>query len=257
MAGVAAGLALSGKKVYTYSIVNFGVTRCLEQIRNDICYHGADVTVVVVGGGVPYGTQGYTHFGVEDVAFMRALPGMDVMLPADRRELEGCLRSRQGKRGPAYLRLARGGEADIHPGPVDAEGLIELLPPQAVTVVASGTILGEARKAVLALQARGMEVGLCSLPRLSTMAEHGLLALGRRCRTVVTVEEHLARGGSGGFVAECLAAVEGRPRVLRLGLEHGQLKKIGGQDYLRKRNGIDAASLEATLEGLLAGVGGV
>jgi hypothetical protein len=83
LTGVAAGLALSGKIVFTYSIANFPTLRCLEQIRNDVCYHRANVKVVAVGGGLAYGSQGYTHFGVEDLAVMRALPYMTVVAPGD------------------------------------------------------------------------------------------------------------------------------------------------------------------------------
>ncbi len=83
MAGVAAGLALSGKIVFTYSIANFPVMRCLEQLRNDVCYHNLNVKTVAVGGGLAYGTHGYTHHGVEDIAVMRALPNMVVMAPGD------------------------------------------------------------------------------------------------------------------------------------------------------------------------------
>src|SRR5512141_1638979 len=76
MTGMAAGMALSGKIVFTYSIANFPVVRCLEQIRNDVCYHNANVKIVSVGGGMAYGSLGMTHHATEDIAFMRPLPNM-------------------------------------------------------------------------------------------------------------------------------------------------------------------------------------
>ena len=83
MTGLAAGLAMSGKLVVTYSIANFAVVRCLEQLRNDVCYHNAPVIAVSVGSGMAYGAQGYTHHGIEDMAFTRILPNMAVVSPGD------------------------------------------------------------------------------------------------------------------------------------------------------------------------------
>jgi transketolase len=104
MMGVAAGLAMTGYTVFAYSIGNFPTMRCLEQIRNDVCYHNADVKVVAVGSGFAYGGQGYTHHAVEDVAVMAALPRMEVFSPADPAEVVAVTRliARSGQ--PSYLR---------------------------------------------------------------------------------------------------------------------------------------------------------
>jgi transketolase len=83
MTGIAAGLAISGKIVFTYSIANFPILRCLEQVRNDVCYHNANVKIVAVGGGLTYGTLGVTHQATEDLAIMRTLPNMTVIAPGD------------------------------------------------------------------------------------------------------------------------------------------------------------------------------
>ncbi len=87
MAGIAAGIALSGKTVFIYSIGNFPTLRCLEQLRNDVCYHGADVKVVAVGAGYAYGSQGYTHHALEDAGIMSMLPGIEVLVPCDPMEV--------------------------------------------------------------------------------------------------------------------------------------------------------------------------
>jgi len=107
MTGLAAGMALSGKTVFTYSIANFPVVRCLEQIRNDVCYHNASVKIVAVGGGFAYGALGYSHHAVEDIAFMRALPAMTVVAPIDPVEAELATRAVATLPGPCYLRLGR------------------------------------------------------------------------------------------------------------------------------------------------------
>src|SRR5712691_10038528 len=114
MTGIAAGLALSGKTVFTYSIANFPTLRCLEQIRNDVCYHNANVKVVAVGGGFAYGALGMTHHATEDLAIMRALPGMVVVAPGDPLETELATRAIVSHSGPCYLRLGRAGEPKVH-----------------------------------------------------------------------------------------------------------------------------------------------
>ena len=116
MIGVATGLALSGAKVFAYSIANFPTLRCLEQIRNDVCYHRAHVVVVAVGAGFAYGSQGYTHHAIEDLAVMRALPGMRVGVPGNRHETKALVTHFAREPGPAYLRLGRDGEPAFHAG---------------------------------------------------------------------------------------------------------------------------------------------
>jgi len=119
LAGVGAGLALSGHTVFTYSIANFPILRCLEQIRNDICYHGADVKIVSVGGGMAYGALGPSHFATEDLGIMRMLPGLVVVAPGDPVEVERLLPQIIAHEGPVYLRLGRAGEARVTPEGAD------------------------------------------------------------------------------------------------------------------------------------------
>ncbi|TMB73087.1 MAG: hypothetical protein E6J46_15620, partial [Chloroflexi bacterium] len=107
MIGLAAGMALSGKIVFTYSIGNFGTLRCLEQIRNDVCYHRANVKVVAVGGGLAYGNLGVTHHASEDVAIMRALPNMTVVAPGDPVEARLATRAVVAHDGRHAHRLGR------------------------------------------------------------------------------------------------------------------------------------------------------
>ncbi len=110
MTGIAAGMALSGKIVFTYSIANFPTLRCLEHIRNDVCYHDADVKVVSVGGGFAYGSMGATHHATEDLGVMRLLPNMIVVAPGDPVEARAATRAVVAQSGPCYLRLGKAGE---------------------------------------------------------------------------------------------------------------------------------------------------
>ena len=114
MTSVAAGMALTGKNVFTYSIGNFPTLRCIEQVRNDCAYHHANVKIVCIGGGFVYGSLGMSHQATEDIAILRALPDVVVLAPADLIEAEECTKALAKENGTAYLRLGRGGEKRIH-----------------------------------------------------------------------------------------------------------------------------------------------
>ncbi len=118
MTGMAAGMAMSGKIVFTYSIANFPVLRPLEQIRNDVCYHNANVKIVSVGGGLGYGSLGPSHHATEDLAIMRVLPNMIVLAPNDPIETRLAVKAVADHKGPCYLRLGRAGEPIVHSGDV-------------------------------------------------------------------------------------------------------------------------------------------
>ena len=116
MTGMAVGLALSGKIVFTYSIANFPTLRCLEHIRNDVCYHHADVKIVAIGGGFAYGAMGASHHATEELGIMRMLPGITVMAPGDPVEAAHATRAVVEQSGPCYLRLGKAGEPIVHKG---------------------------------------------------------------------------------------------------------------------------------------------
>ncbi len=113
MATMAAVLALEGKKVYLYSIANFSTLRCIEQIRNDICYHNANVKVVSIGVGFAYGALGMIHHTTEDIVLMRSLPQMDVYVPCDPLEAVEVAKVVYGLETPCYIRLNKGGTCVI------------------------------------------------------------------------------------------------------------------------------------------------
>lgn len=115
MMGLCAGLASEGFHVFVYSIANFPIFRCAEQIRNDVDYHKLPVTVVAVGGGLAYGNLGYSHHAVQDYALMRAMPNMLIAAPGDPMEVRACMRYLIKHPQPSYLRLGKAGEPCIHP----------------------------------------------------------------------------------------------------------------------------------------------
>src|SRR5439155_2500612 len=173
MTGIAAGLALSGRVVFTYSIGNFSTLRCLEQIRNDICYHEADVKIVAVGGGFAYGALGMSHHATENLAIMRALPGMVVVAPGDPFEVEQATRAVVAQSGPCYLRLGRAGEPRIHgPNVVFKLGRgIRVREGRALTIISTGGLLETALQVAQRLSIGGVEARVVSMHTLRPLDE--------------------------------------------------------------------------------------
>lgn len=241
MAGIAAGIAHSGNVVFIYSIANFPTFRCLEQIRNDICSPGLDVRVVSVGGGLCYGTAGYTHHGVEDIAIMRALPGMAVVAPGDPAETALATRALTTRKGPAYLRLGKAGEPRVHEGEPDfAIGrAIVLRPGSDVTLVATGSSLRPALDAALELEREdGLSVRVISMHTIKPLDVETLLVAARETRCIVSIEEHSQIGGLGSAIADALSCrPERETRLGRIALPDQSLDEVGSQAYLLARLG--------------------
>ena len=239
MASMAAGLALSGNKVFIYSIGNFPVMRCLEQLRNDVCYHYADVTVVAVGGGFAYGQLGMSHHATEDLAIVRSLPGMKVFVPSDPFDAMMVARKVCQEGGPAYVRLAKRGEPILHSemNDLDVFRIEELKGGDDVAVVATGPILSEALHAADMLTAEGIRIGVFNCMSLKPFDVDGFMDLTRRYSVVVSVEEHTIIGGLGGCLAECLAEIppsKPKPILHRIGLRDEYSCAVGSNSYLRR-----------------------
>jgi transketolase len=241
MAGLAAGIALGGGRVFTYSIANFPTLRCLEQIRNDICYHHADVTVVAVGGGLAYGALGMSHHATEDLAIMRALPGMAVAAPGDPAEVDAVLADLLAAGGPAYLRLGKTGERTLHPAGVSAPRGASLSLRDVgsdVLLCSTGAILDEVCAAAGPLNA-----DVRSFPWLDPFDAAAIREAAAAYRLIVTVEEHSIVGGLGSAVAEVLAEAASGTPLLRIALPAASSSVVGDQQYLRTAFELDADSI--------------
>jgi transketolase len=248
MTGLAVGLALEGKIVFTYSIANFPTLRCLEQIRNDACYHQANVKIVAIGGGFAYGPLGISHHATEDLAIMRALPQMTVVAPADPAEVRAATEAIYQTPGTCYLRLGRGGEAVVHSGKPDFRigRAIRVLDGTEIVYLTTGAILKNTLDACRALQARGKRPALYSVHTLKPLDLELVETLARRFRVIITVEEHSVVGGLGGAVAESLSQMEQPRAQLKLvGLRNGFSSIVGDQAYLREAYGLSVQDIES------------
>jgi transketolase len=254
MTGVAVGLALSGRIVFTYSIGNFPTLRCLEQIRNDVCYHAANVKIVTVGGGLAYGSLGASHHATEDVAMLRALPNMTVVAPGDPVEARLATLAIGRMPGPCYLRLGRAGESVVHGEPVSFEigKAITIGAGSDVAVVVSGSMLDTAVRVARRLANDGVRVRVLSMHTIKPLDAEAVLQAARETRAIVSLEEHSVIGGLGSAVAEVLAEA-GLPtlRFKRLGLAPRFVTCAGGQQYLRETLGLSEQAIHASIQKLL------
>lgn len=249
MTGVAAGMALEGKKVFTYSIGNFPTLRCLEQIRNDCAYHNANVNVICVGGGYVYGSLGMSHHATEDIAILRALPDVTVICPGDPIEAALAVKKIAQTDGTCYLRLGRGGEQNVNIvikefeiGKAyklrDAKDLNKK-----VAVFSTGAILEETAKACDMLEEQGIGVEQYSFPTVKPIDRAVIEDCADRFDNIFTVEEHNIVGGFGGAVAEVLAECGGKAKLHRIGIDDFYCIEVGSQAYLREQVGINAEGI--------------
>ncbi len=248
LTGVATGLALEGRIVFTYSIANFPTLRCLEQIRNDAAYHGANVKVVAIGGGFSYGQLGMSHHATEDLAILRAIPEMTVLSPGCLWEAEEATSAITRVQGTCYLRLDKSDAGRTNrPGERFELGLIRTVRSgDDVTLVATGGILGEALKAADWLAAEGTRARVLSVSTIKPFDQDTILRAARETGGLVTVEEHMIDGGLGSLVAEtCLDAGTAPRGFARVGIRGGFASVVGSQTYLRTRYGLDATAIAA------------
>lgn len=251
MTGVACGIAMEGNIAITYSIANFPTLRCLEQIRNDVCYHNANVKIVIIGGGVSYGPLGISHHSTEDIAIMRSLPNMVVVAPCDLQEAEGATLAMLEYDGPVYYRCGYVGEKPIHQGPIDFKlgKALQVEDGRDCTVIFTGPIGLEAKKAVDAVRAKGINCRLISMHTIKPIDREAIVAAAKETGRIITVEEHNLSGGLGSAVAEVLAD-EGclGTKVKRMALPDVFVHEVGSQQYLRELYGLGVEDIVREIE---------
>lgn len=225
MMSMAAGMASEGYHVFVYSIANFPTFRCAEQIRNDVDYHNLPVTIVATGGGLAYGSLGYSHHAVQDYALMRTMPNMLIAAPCDANETRACMRYLTEAPQPSYLRLGRGGEPEIHKDmPVIYPGKwvrVDKTDADEYTVVTTGTAASRVYKHAkhYTLPLWGMKYK--SMQRDQSGPYH-----------FYSMEDHLEDGGFGSWLQEagCHMSIEA--------LHHDVCGMVGTTEELLKAGGL-------------------
>ena len=253
MTGVACGVALAGNIAITYSIANFPTLRCLEQVRNDVCYHNANVKIVIIGGGMAYGPLGVSHHSTEDLAIMRALPNLKVIAPCDIYEARSAVHAMLAYDGPVYYRCGYKGEKNLHTGPVNFEigKALKLREGKDAAIIFTGTIGINALHAADELEKQGYSIKLISMHTIKPIDVAAVLdAAETGC--VVTLEEHNICGGMGGAVAEALMDNGAcNIRFWRMALPDVNVCKIGSEEWLRDQYGLGMKDIVDTVKGLV------
>lgn len=247
MAGVAAGLAMTGYNVYIYSIGNFPTLRCFEQIRNDIAYHKANVKVVAVGAGYAYGSLGATHQATEEIGAMRTLPNMVVCTPSDPIEARVVAALSSSYEGPMYIRLGKAGEKIVHEEDSLSLNIGDIVPihkqdGNKTAVLACGNILASARYQI---EEEQLPYDLYSVPFVKPLKNEQLRAIvANYSEGLITIEEHQRSCGMGSAIVEQLndlfaaGEIANYPKVRRVAIPDEFAGVVGNQGYLRNVEGL-------------------
>ncbi len=233
MMGVAAGIALTGKKVYVYSLSNFPWMRCLEQVRNDVCYPNADVKIIAVGGGFSYGELGMSHHSTEDIAMLRCLPNMHIFTPADVSDAIRVLHESYNISGPCYIRLGRGHEQDL-PGDRSQElSSVQVIKEgKDLAIISYGPVIWESIKAAKTLAEDGIDAEIVNITQIKPLPSE-LNTILSRFDNIITVEEHTTIGGIGSIIAELVSSTHSICNIIKLGLNDCFTSIVGTPEYLR------------------------
>lgn len=246
MTGLAAGMALSGKIVFTYSIGNFPTLRCLEQIRNDCAYHHANVKIVCIGGGFSYGSLGMSHQATEDLAILRALPDVAVFAPGDLVEAEEITKAIVDYPGTCYLRLGRGGEKKIH-DKIDNFQIgkaIRIRDGKDIAIFSTGAIFDEVIEAYNQLIEKGINPIVYTFPTIKPLDKETIRKCAKKCKCIFTIEEHNIVGGFGSAISEAISEIDGKKATVHMiGLNDEYSIKVGNQKHLRKEYKLDWKSI--------------
>jgi transketolase len=241
MIGVASGLALEGKVVFVYSIGNFPTLRCLEQIRNDACYHKLNINIMCMGAGFSYGALGMSHHATEDIAIMRALPEMTVISPSTEEEAYFATINMAKYKGVCYLRLDKSKvknsqglvtDFEIGKGSILKDGTD-------YTIIACGGITEEALSAAHILDQKGIGCKVISMHTIKPIDKSLIKKCAEDTKGVITLEEGNITGGLGSAVLEIFSELNVFPKkIKRLGIHDNYISIVGSQEYLRDAVGI-------------------
>ncbi len=252
MMGVAAGLAVAGKTAFTGSFAVFGTGRAYDQIRNTVCYADLNVKITPTHAGITVGPDGGSHQMIEDLALMRVLPGMRVLVPADYHSAKAAIRVAAETPGPFYVRLGRATLPEVYPAEVELEvgGANVLRHGTDVTIIACGVMVAQALAAADRLKASEISAEVIDAYSIKPLDEDTILGSARKTGAVVTCEEHSIIGGLGSAVAELLG--EHAPhRIVRIGVRD-VFGTSGEPDELMAHYGLTAADIAGAAESIVS-----
>ena len=244
MTSIAAGMALEGRKVFTYSIGNFPTLRCLEQIRNDICYHDLDVTIVTVGGGFSYGQLGMSHHATEDISILRAIPNLNVIVPSTLCEVRNTVKYITSASHSNYLRLDKS-YVESYDNLDYSFGKASMIQDgEDMTIITAGGILEEVLIANEMLKKENINCRILSMHTVKPIDKESILNACIETRGIVTVEENNILGGLGGAVAEVCQSAQININLFKIiGIQDTFSSIVVYQKYLRDRYEISSNNI--------------
>ncbi len=251
MVGVGAGLANGGMIPYVCGASCFLTARAMEQIKVDLAYTKANVKLCAMSPGMAYGQLGPTHHSIEDLAWMRVLPNLTVLVPADPVETAAVMHYSLIHEGPMFLRIARLPVPRVHSDDYEFHlgKAVQLREGSDVTLIANGLMVSRALDAANALEARGISASVLNMSTVKPLDREAILDAARTTRGIVTAEEALAAGGLGGAVAEVLALEH--PAPMRILGVPDVFAPTGTAEFLLEHFGLTAASIERAALDLL------
>lgn len=246
MIGLATGLSLEGAKVFVYSIGNFPIFRCLEQVRNGICYHNLNVTIVSIGAGFSYGSLGITHHATEDISVMRAMPNMQVFAPLTEKDAYEQTLSLYKCNFPSYIRLEKN-EININTNSNNLSDMFKKYRSgKEIAIFSLGGITEEAIEACDMLKSKNnLDISVYGFKIVKPLDYDFLHKIISNYKKIITVEEHVLSGGFGSAILELAASLNllSKTHFYSIGINNTFSKLIGTQNYLRKLNGLDRHSI--------------
>lgn len=254
MASAAAGMAMSGKIVFTYSIGNFSTLRCIEQIRNDICYHNANVKILSVGSGFSYGQLGMSHYATEDIAMLRSLPNMKILTPCDLEESVAVISYTIKSDGPCYIRFGKKSEPSLYgkSPDFDVAKIHCVKKGRDVAILSHGTILNCCIQASEELSKLKISTGVYAVSCIKPLDIDAIREIACHYGYIVTVEEHSIIGGLGSAVADILSELAlPHSQLYRIGLKDSYTNVIGDYTYLCDYYGLSGDKITEKILGIL------
>mgnify|MGYP001430939053 CR=1 FL=1 len=252
MIGVATGLALTGKKVFVYSILPFLIFRSLEQIRNNICHNNLDVKLIGAGGSFSYGYQGVSHNTSEDISIMKSLPNLKIFNPGSKTEVKIVLSQMFKTKSPCLARLGKAPIIDFYKKKFlfkDNEGTI-LQKGKDLTVFTSGNILENVYKTVKKLEKEKYKICLISCPVVKPLSKNFIIK-NIKTKKIMSIEENTEINGLGYYISNCLINENKRINFKNIALKDIVHNKIGTQDYLRDINSLSVLKLYKLLKNFI------
>ncbi|WP_345993121.1 transketolase C-terminal domain-containing protein [Sulfurimonas sp. HSL-1716] len=239
MTGLAAGMALSGHKVFIYNIIPFLIMRNYEQVRVDIAYQNLPVIMIGIGSGITYAPAGMTHYALEDIALAKTMPNLNIISPSDPVQVEKALEYAISSANPTFIRLSKSGEAVLFDQEIDISKPIIMKKREKKALLFHGSIVDEVMKASLELK----DVAIISMPMISPIDENEVIKILQNYNEIYIVEEHFKEGGLGSILCDLAQTKRILVDIIKIAVPNHYIHEIGNCAYLRQKLQIDADSI--------------